>query len=413
MSLLDRLKAQIAQDGPIGVAEYFTRCLHDPQDGYYATRPDLGAGGDFITAPLVSQMFGELIGLWAVETWIRMGRPSPFRLVEMGPGDGTLTSDLLRAAKLAPDFLAAADLWLVEVSPPLRALQAQRLAGAAPQWADRLEAVPGGAPMILVANEVLDCLPARQFVRTETGWAERVIGLDEAGDLAFGLKALSPPPRGGGNRAAKTAVIPDKRSADSGPPETLSSGVGPGSSRFALVRDDNRFSATGESLPHQGEDLPPGAILESSPAQEALGAEIGHRVATEGGAALLIDYGRDAAGPGDTLQALQDHRKVDPLKSPGQADLTVWADFPAVLAAGVEAGAKAGPILQQAVFLAILGIEARAQALAAARPDRADQIARQLDRLTGQAQMGALFKAVCLHAPGFTPPGFEVAGQDA
>ncbi len=397
MSLRDRLIAQIAQDGPIGVAEYFTRCLHDPQDGYYATRPDLGAGGDFITAPLVSQMFGELIGLWAMETWIRMGRPSPFRLVEMGPGDATLISDLLRAARLAPDFLAAADLWMVEVSPPLRALQAQRLAGAAPQWSDRLEAVPGGAPLILVANEVLDCLPARQFVRTETGWAERVIGLDKAGDLAFGLKALSPPPRGEGSRVAKTAVIPDKRSADPGPPETLSSGVGPGSSRFALVRDD----------------LPPGAVLESSPAQQALGAEIGHRVATDGGAALLIDYGRDAAGPGDTLQAIQDHCKVDPLESPGQADLTVWADFPAVLAAGVEAGAKTGPILQQAVFLAMLGIEARAQALATARPDRADQIARQLDRLTGQAQMGALFKAVCLHAPGFTPPGFEVAGQDA
>ena len=355
MSLLDRLKAQIAQDGPIGVPEFFTRCLHDPRDGYYATRPDLGAGGDFITAPLVSQMFGELIGLWAVETWTRMGRPSPVRLVEMGPGDGTLISDLLRAARLAPDFLAAADLWLVEVSPPLRALQAERLAGAAPQWADRLEAVPAGAPMILVANEVLDCLPARQFVRTETGWAERVIGLDEAGSLAFGLKAISREP-----------------------------------------------------FPLDG-GYPPGAILEASPAQEALGAEIGHRIATDGGAALLIDYGRDAPGPGDTLQAIQDHRKVDPLESPGQADLTVWADFPAVLGAGVEAGAKAGPILSQAAFLAMLGIEARAEALAAARPDRADQIARQLDRLTGQAQMGALFKAVCLHAPGFTPPAFEVA----
>jgi NADH dehydrogenase [ubiquinone] 1 alpha subcomplex assembly factor 7 len=386
MSLLDRLKAQIAQDGPIGVAEYFTRCLHDPRDGYYATRPDLGAGGDFITAPLVSQMFGELIGLWAVETWTRMGRPAPFRLVEMGPGDGTLMSDLLRAARLAPDFLAAADLWLVEVSPPLRALQAERLAGVAPNWADRLEAVPDGAPMILIANEVLDCLPARQFVRTGTGWAERVIGLDND-QLAFGLRALSPPPRGGGGRAA---------AGGGSPAEPAASPSGPSA-----------------RLPHQGEDLPPGAILESSPAQEALGAELGHRVATDGGAALLIDYGRDTAGPGDTLQALQDHRKVDPLESPGQADLTVWADFPAALAAGVEAGAKAGPILSQAMFLAMLGIEARAQALAAARPDRADQIARQLDRLTGQAQMGALFKAVCLHAPGFTPPAFEVAGQDA
>jgi NADH dehydrogenase [ubiquinone] 1 alpha subcomplex assembly factor 7 len=392
MSLLDRLKAQIAQDGPIGVAEYFTRCLHDPRDGYYATRPDLGPGGDFITAPLVSQMFGELIGLWVVETWKRMGRPSPFRLVEMGPGDGTLMSDLLRAAKLSPAFVAAAELWLVEVSPPLRAKQAERLSGAAPNWADRLEAVPAGAPMILVANEVLDCLPARQFVRTDKGWAERVIGLDEAGELAFGLKAVSrePFPLDGGR-----------------------AGLGV----TAAVDDERRRQAAGSAVtpipnpsPIKGEgSLPIGTIVEASPAQEALGTEIGHRLATEGGAALLIDYGRDAPGAGDTLQAIQGHQKVDPLKTPGQADLTIWADFPAVLAAGVTAGAKAGPILQQAVFLAMLGIEARAEALAAARPDRADQIARQLDRLTGQAQMGALFKAVCLHAPGFTPPAFEVA----
>jgi len=383
MSLLDRLKAQIAQDGPIGVAEYFTRCLHDPRDGYYATRPDLGPGGDFITAPLVSQMFGELIGLWAVETWTRMGQPSPFRLVEMGPGDGTLMSDLLRAARLSPGFVAAADLWLVEVSPPLRAKQAERLADASPNWADRLEAVPAGAPMILVANEVLDCLPARQFVRTDKGWAERVIGLDEAGALAFGLRGLNPPPRGGGGRAAAGGGShPTPAPSPSGPPG---------------------------HLPLWGEDLKPGAIVEASPAQEALGAEIGHRLATDGGAALLIDYGRDAPDAGDTLQAIQGHQKVDPLQTPGQADLTVWADFPAVLAAGVAAGAEAGPILQQATFLAMLGIEARAEALATARPERADQIARQLDRLTGQAQMGALFKAVCLHAPGFTPPAFEVA----
>lgn len=386
MSLLDRLKAQIAQDGPISLAEYFTRCLHDPHDGYYATRPDLGAGGDFITAPLVSQMFGELIGLWAVETWTRMGRPSPFRLVEMGPGDGTLISDLLRAARLAPDFLDAAELWLVEVSPPLRALQAERLAGAPlpPRWADRLEAVPGGAPILLVANEVLDCLPARQFVRTETGWAERVIGLDEAGELAFGLRALSPPPRGGGVHAA-----------DAGGSQAAVGITSP--------------SGPAGHLPLWGEDLPPGTLLESSPAQAALGTEIGHRVATDGGAALLIDYGRDTAGPGDTLQAVQGHRKVDPLESPGQADLTVWADFPAVLTAGVEAGAKAGPILRQATFLTRLGIEARAEALAAARPDRADVIARQLDRLTGEAQMGHLFKVVCLSAPGLSPPLFEDA----
>jgi NADH dehydrogenase [ubiquinone] 1 alpha subcomplex assembly factor 7 len=381
MSLLDRLRAQIAQDGPISVAEYFTRCLHDPRDGYYATRPALGERGDFLTAPGVSQMFGELIGLWILETWTRMGRPSPVRLVEMGPGDGTLIADILRAARLLPEFLAAADLWLVEVSPPLRAVQAQTLAPLTPNWADRLEAVPAGAPLILVANEVLDCLPARQFVRIDGGWAERMVGLDEAGNLVFGLKSLGPPPVG---EAARMGRWGEQTHLGQRPPSSPSA-----------------------TPPPQGEDLEPGTVVESSPAQAALGSEIGHRVARDGGAALLIDYGRDAPGAGDTLQALKAHAKVAPLAEPGQADLTVWADFPAVLAAAAEAGAATGPILTQAAFLKALGIEARAQALAAARPDQADKLARQLDRLTGAAQMGQLFKVVCLSAPGLSPPLFE------
>ena len=386
MSLLDRLKAQIAQDGPIGVPEFFTRCLHDPRDGYYATRPALGglggAGGDFITAPLVSQMFGELIGLWAVETWTRMGRPSPFRLVEMGPGDGTLMSDLLRAGRLEPAFLAAAEVWLVEVSAPLKAKQAQRL-GDTPRWASRLDEVPAGAPMILVANELLDCLPARQFVRTKGGWAERVIGLGEDGDLAFGLRSLNPPPRGGGVRAAD----------------------GGGSSADPAASP----SGPADHLPRWGEDLELDAVVESSPAQAALASDIAHRLVTDGGAALLIDYGRAAPEAGDTLQAVQNHAKVDPLKTAGLADLTVWADFPSAVAAAREAGAKAGSVITQAEFLEALGIAQRAQALAAARPDRAEQIARQLDRLIGKAQMGALFKVACLCAPDLSPPLFEDA----
>ena len=385
MSLFDRLRAQIAQDGPISVAEYFTRCLHDPRDGYYATRPALGAGGDFLTAPGVSQMFGELIGLWLLETWTRMGRPSPVRLVEIGPGDGTLISDILRAAKLLPAFLDAADPWLVEVSSPLRTLQAVRLDGAplTPRWADRLEAVPAGAPILLVANEVLDCLPARQFVKTDDGWAERMVGLDEAGELAFGLKALAPPPVG---EAARMRRWGERTHLGLLPPPSAS-----------------------PTPPPWGEDLPAGSFMESSPAQAALGSELGHRIARDGGAALLIDYGRDAPGPGDTLQALKAHAKVSPLAEPGQADLTVWADFPAVLAAAIEAGAQTGSILTQGDFLRGLGIEARAQALCQARPDQAEVVARQLDRLTGPDQMGALFKVVCIHAPGLAPPLFEDA----
>jgi SAM-dependent MidA family methyltransferase len=356
MSLMDRLKAEIGQTGPLTVAQFMARCLHDPEDGYYATRPRLGEAGDFITAPMVSQMFGELIGLWCAETWARLGRPERVLWVEVGPGDGTLMDDALRACRAAaPEFLDAAELWLVETSAPLAETQKARLAGAAPapRWAARLAELPADAPAILIANEVLDCLPARQFVRDGAGWAERMVGLDAAGNLAFGL-APNPPP-----------------------------------------------------APPAEQDV--GAVLERSPAQEALGAELGALVARQGGAALLIDYGRDAPGFGDTLQALQGHEKVSPLACPGEADLTVHADFPAVLAAARAEGAETSPILTQRDFLLRLGIEARAEALARARPDRAALTARQLDRLIGEDQMGVLFKAACIHAPGLVPPGFEAS----
>ena len=352
MGLLAKLRAQIAQDGPLTAAQYMTACLHDPEHGYYATRPRLGEDGDFITAPLVSQMFGELIGLWCVETWIRLGRPSPFFWAEVGPGDGTLIADALRAARLAPDFLAAARLRLVEPSAPLRALQAARLAGTAPEpgWAESVDSLPDGAPLILVANEVLDCLPVRQFVRTGRGWAERMVGLGPGGELAFGLSS---------------------RPVD---------GLLPAAE--------------------------PGAVLEVSPAQQAFAAAVAARVAGSGGAALLIDYGRAEPGFGDTLQALKGHRKLDPLQHPGEADLTVHADFPAVLAAARDAGA-ATALLTQGELLRRLGIEARAAALGRARPDRADTIGRQLRRLTAADQMGELFKAACIHSVGVSPPAFE------
>lgn len=348
MSLRDRLTAQIRASGPMSVAQYMSACLHDPDFGYYATRPALGEQGDFITAPLVSQMFGELIGLWAVETWTRMGRPTPFRLVEMGPGDGTLMSDLLRAARLSPPFTEAADVWLVEVSQPLRDRQRQIL-GDHISWAASLAEVPDGAPLILVANELLDCLPARQYVRTEKGWAERMVGLDEGGALAFGLAGA------------------------------------PGLDQLAPV----------------------GAILEHAPAQAALGDELGARIVADAGAALLIDYGRAVPGFGDTLQALRRHRKENPLANPGEADLTVHADFPAVLAAASRQGAETPQILTQGELLVRLGVGARAEALANARPDHADQIERQLERLVSPDQMGDLFKAAVIHSRGFQPPAFE------
>jgi SAM-dependent MidA family methyltransferase len=351
MSLLERLTAEIASSGPISVARYMTACLHDPDYGYYATRPALGLDGDFITAPLVSQMFGELLGVWAASTWELMGRPEPFRLVEMGPGDGTLMSDVLRAVRHAPGFLDAADLWLIEVSEPLKALQRERL-GAGPQWGATLADVPGDAPLILIANELLDCLPARQFVRTAAGWAEQVVGLDRHGALTF---ALANTPVAG--------LLPD-----------------------AAV----------------------GQVYEQSAAQAALGSEIGHRIARDGGAALLIDYGRATPGFGDTLQALRLHEKVDPLARPGEADLTIHVDFPAVMDAARAEGAEAA-ILTQTDLLARLGIGERAEALVRARPDRSGTIGRQLTRLIGGDEMGQLFKACAIFEPGQPPPAFEDA----
>ncbi|KPF84982.1 hypothetical protein IP78_00245 [Brevundimonas sp. AAP58] len=353
-SLKASLVREIALTGPMTVADYVTRCLHDPQGGYYATRPELGARGDFITAPLVSQMFGELIGLWAVETWHRLGAPERVRLVEVGPGDGTLMADALRAARLAPDFLSALDLILIEPSRPLRDVQARRLTDTdtAPRWVSSLEAVERDAPVILIANEVLDCLPARQFVRTETGWGERRVGVSDNGELLFGLTGIT----GGFVRPAF--------------------------------------------------DVAPGDLIELSDQQAAFGRDLGRLVSEATGAALLIDYGRDRPGPGDTLQALRRHAKVDPLATPGEVDLTQWADFPNVLEAAVRAGADVTGCLGQGDFLRRLGIEARAERLMSTRPDAAPVIQRQLDRLTADDEMGVLFKAAAI----FSPPTLDVPG---
>ncbi len=342
MSLKARLAAQIAASGPMTIAAYMQACLYDPKGGYYATRPALGETGDFITAPLVSQMFGELIGLWAVETWRGLGAPAVVRLVEAGPGDGTLMSDILRAAKLVPEFIEASDVWMIEVSEPLMQRQMAALADVpvTPSWAGRIEDVPPGAPVILIANELLDCLPVRQFIQTDGGWVEKMVGLNDTGDLAYVLSG--PAPEGG-------------------------------------------------------------MVLEMSHAQEAFGLNLGRILREETGAALLIDYGRSEPGFGDTFQALSHHAKVDPLADPGGADLTVHVDFPAVLDAARAQGC-ATAITTQGQFLRRLGIEYRAAALARAKPERTETLQRQIHRLVAPDQMGDLFKAAVLYYPADTPP---------
>ncbi|HEY1925876.1 MAG TPA: SAM-dependent methyltransferase [Caulobacteraceae bacterium] len=353
MSLRDRIAGEIRRSGPITVERYMDLCLNEPQAGYYATRPRLGEAGDFITAPHVSQMFGELIGLWAAETWAALGGPSRIVLAEMGPGDGTMMSDVLRAARAAPAFAAAAEVWLVETSAPLREAQRSRL-GDLPRWAQRLGELPADAPVILLANEVLDCLPIRQAVRVAGGWRERRIAVDAQDILAF---------------AASEPVEP----------------------------------------PGAPNGVPEGAVFEWSPAVEALGREVGARVSRARGAALFIDYGRDACEAADTLQALLGHSKRPPLTEPGEADLTAHADFPAFLAGARATGAAVSRIVSQGEFLRRLGVEVRADALARARPDRADVIVRQMRRLISAEGMGTLFKVAAVASPGLNLPAPEMA----
>jgi len=350
-----RLTDLIAKSGPMPISTFMELCLRDPEDGYYARRPRLGAEGDFITAPHVSQMFGELIGLWAAETWTRMGRPARLRLVELGPGDATMMSDVLRAARAAPDFLAASELWLVEGSAPLKAAQESALADAplAARWAEDWRGVPDDLPLIVIANEFLDCFPIRQYVRGEAGWRERRVALDGAGALAF--QAVPP--------SLHPAACP-------------------------------RLDAA-----------PAGTVLETSSALADFGAVIGGTISRAGGAALFIDYGAERPGLGDTLQAIRGHARESALANPGTADLTAHVDFPAFLHAARGAGATTCAIRTQGDFLRELGIEARAAALASSHPDRAGEIGRQLERLTGAGAMGALFKVACVHSAGLSPPG--------
>lgn len=352
MSLLERLLARIDAEGPLAVDAYVEACLNDPQEGYYATAPRLGAEGDFITAPHVSQMFGEVLGLWAAQVWELMGGVQPVRLVELGPGDGSMMSDVIRATRAVPGFAAASQIVLVEPSAPLRAAQAARL-GDRVAWAQSLEAAVGEGPAIVLANEVLDCLPLRQGVMTSDGARERRIGREGDGlrFLADGPPLATPPWRARGSPA-------------------------------------------------------PGQVFEWSEAARALGGRVGRTLVRGGGAGLFIDYARGDDPWGDTLQAICGHRRVDPLATPGQADLTAHADFAAFAAGAREAGARTTRTISQSQLLRALGAEWRADALARAHPQKADLIRRQLERLIGARGMGQLFKAICVWSGDFEPPGF-------
>lgn len=343
------LRRRIALQGPISLADYMADCLLHPQHGYYATRDPFGQAGDFITAPEISQMFGELLGLCLAQSWLDQGAPAAFTLAELGPGRGTLMADVLRATARVPGFHAAAQVCLVEASPVLRARQRQTLAAHPVLWHDQAQDLPE-APLFLLANEFFDALPIRQFTRAGAAWAETMVGLAE-GALVLGRASPAP-----------------------------------------LAALEARLADTSE-----------GEIIEICPAAPAIMDQINGRITRHGGLALIVDYG-GWSSRGDTFQALQDHKFTDPLATPGQADLTAHVDF-AALAAGTPSHAYT----TQGALLQALGIEARAAQLA--RNLSGEALARHhaaTHRLTAPEEMGNLFKALAVFpAGGPKPAGFQ------
>jgi NADH dehydrogenase [ubiquinone] 1 alpha subcomplex assembly factor 7 len=344
-ALADLLKRRIATTGPITLADYMSEALLHPEHGYYTTRDPLGATGDFVTSPEISQMFGEMIGLCLAQAWIDQGRPNGI-LAELGPGRGTLMQDILRATKGVAGFHDALDLHLVEASPVLRAAQSARLPN--PTFHADVSTLPD-APLFLVANEFFDALPVRQFQRDGTGWRERMVGL-EGDTLTIGLSAAAP---------------------------------------IALLK-------------HRLADTKDGDLVEVCPALPAIMGQIGERIGTRGGAALIIDYG-DWRSQGDTLQALRGHKPVDPLDAPGTADLTTHVDFEVITQSA--APARYTRITPQGVFLERLGITQRAQSLAQSMSgDVLESHIAAHRRLTHPSEMGDLFKVVGIYPDAHTPP---------
>ncbi len=352
--LAKRIAKRIAASGPISLADYMAEALGHPEFGYYTRRDPLGRAGDFTTAPEISQMFGELVGLALAQSWLDQGAPAPFTLAELGPGRGTLMADILRATRAVPGFHAAARLHLVETSPVLRAAQSRALTGLPLTHHDRAENLPD-APLFLIANEFFDALPIRQFQRRNGAWHERMVGLD-GGALAFGLSGPVDPP--------------------------------------ALAE---REAAGGDAE---------GDIVEICPAAPAIMATLETRIAAHGGAALIVDYG-GWRSLGDTLQALENHAFADPLAHPGQADLTAHVDFEALARAAPRL--TASRLTPQGVFLERLGITPRARALAEQLSgDALETHIAAHRRLTHPEEMGHLFKVLGLVRPG-TPmlPGLD------
>lgn len=360
--LARRLRRLIAAHGPISLAEYMQACLADPEHGYYARRETIGIEGDFITAPEISQIFGELIGIWCVETWRRLGRPSPFALVEAGPGRGTLMRDCLRAAAIDRGFCDAARVVLVETSSAMREHQTGMLehaitTGVTVSWTANLDNLPV-MPVILLANEFLDALPFRQYVKRGPLWHEAGIGTGS---------------QEGGDRFERQLL------AANADPSILPSGAA---------------------------DEPDGAVFEHAPAREAAIRQMASYLIAHGGAALIIDYGHTISGFGDTFQAVAGHRHADPFERPGEQDLTSHVDFARLGEAARAEGIANCRFATQGEFLLAMGLLERAGALGADMDaEGRNAISEAVERLAGPKAMGTLFKVM-----GFSHPPLDLPG---
>jgi len=359
--LLAEIRDIIVHDGPISIERYMALALTHPTKGYYTARDPFGASGDFTTSPEISQMFGELVGLWAADLWERIGAPANVRLVELGPGRGALMSDFLRAARVAPGFFAALDVHLVEASDRLADRQREALAacGRPVSWHRTIDDIPPG-PALFIANEFFDALPARHYVKTADGWREKLVGLDEQGRLYFGL---------------------------------------------------------GDVEPFLRAEAEEGAILEINAAAQRVMSQIAGRIVEQNGGLLAFDYGYLQTGFGETLQAIRAHRFVDPLDEPGLADLTTHVDFSALARAAHAVHAEVHGPVTQGQFLVDIGIVERAEALQTrANAEQKMQIDAALGRLTdmNETGMGALFKVLAVTRRGVENlPGFGGAHDRA
>ncbi len=353
-----RIAALIEATGPVSVADYMAMCLFDPQHGYYTTREPFGREGDFTTAPEISQMFGEIVGIWVITAWRALGSPLPVTVAEIGPGRGTLAKDMLRTIRqIAPDLHQTAEVVLIETSPRLAEIQRQTLGDEAGRttWHHGVDALPR-QPLLIVGNELFDAVPIRQYVRRSIGWNERLIGLDTRGEFGFVAG-----------------------------PSTIG----------------------GDLLPADAPAAPEGAIVELAPARTAIMDAIAARISGDGGAGLFIDYGHERSAVGDTLQAMRNHGFDPVLAHPGEADLTAHVDFDALAREARRHGLETA-LLTQGDFLLRTGLLERAGSLGADADDLTqDRIRGEVERLASPDAMGTLFKALCVVPAGMMPEPFR------